>query len=126
MSGQLKFKVISFLIAISIIGILLCCFLRKITPYMTINLLIPTLSIYAINYFRLYSLHQGSKLFRKFKFWWTFSKFQKASKSINHTQNFMAKMLLNLPISSNETEMRSYLDIKNHFGEKVPVHDESF
>jgi 7-keto-8-aminopelargonate synthetase-like enzyme len=42
------------------------------------------------------------------------------SKSINHSQLFLAKYLLDIEIKEDENELTSFTEVKNHLGEKWP------
>lgn len=67
------------------------------------------------------------KWFRKLKFLLNLRKLKKQSRSINQTQVFLAKYLLNLPIENNEEEVKAFNDLVGHYGKKwpfmVPVKD---
>ena len=60
------------------------------------------------------------KLFRKAKFVLNMKKLSKQAKSLNQTQVFLGKYLLNMPIDEDEDEIKSYNDIASHFGKDWP------
>jgi 7-keto-8-aminopelargonate synthetase-like enzyme len=63
---------------------------------------------------------ENTKVVKKFKFLWKMKKIKTQAKSINQAMTLLAKNLLNLPIEENEDEVKSYLDIKNLYGENWP------
>jgi len=63
---------------------------------------------------------EESKLMKKLLFILSLRKLKKQSKSINQTQTLLGKFLLDIPIKEDEDEVMSYMDIKNHYGDKWP------
>ncbi len=58
--------------------------------------------------------------FRKLKFVLNMKKLSKQAKSINQTQVFLGKYLLNMPIDEDEDEVKSYNDIAKFYGKDWP------
>jgi 7-keto-8-aminopelargonate synthetase-like enzyme len=58
--------------------------------------------------------------FRKAKFILNMRKLSKQAKSLNQTQVFLGKYLLNMPIDEDESEVKSYNDIASRFGKDWP------
>ena len=58
--------------------------------------------------------------FRKAKFILNMRKLSKQAKSLNQTQVFLGKYLLNMPIDEDESEVKSYNDISSRFGKDWP------
>lgn len=56
----------------------------------------------------------------KIKFYFEIKPYLKAAKSLNHSTTLMGKFLRNMPVKQGETEVDSYTDIMNNFGEKWP------
>ena len=70
---------------------------------------------------------QKYKWFRKLAFVWRFKQLKSKSKSLNHTQLLLTKTLLNIHIEDQESEVKSFNDVRDHFGDMwafmVPVKD---
>ena len=78
------------------------------------------LFLIADKYFKIEHKIKSTKLYNTISTLLYLRKLKKQSKSINQSQVFLGKYLLNLPIEENEEEVKSFIDIKNYFGEKWP------
>jgi 7-keto-8-aminopelargonate synthetase-like enzyme len=88
--------------------------------YLTILLFIVLNTTFAFFFYKLNDPKSRARLIKKLKFWWQFRKLQKQAKSYNQLQVFLGKYFLKLPMVPNEDEVKSYLDISNHYGDKWP------
>lgn len=57
---------------------------------------------------------------QKLSLWWDLRNIQKKSKSLNQAQCMMIKYLFDVPIADNETELKTFRDVQNHFNEEFP------
>lgn len=108
---------IALLSLVTIILLFISTFAAKISFFILIKLIL----------FKFILVHYGwdkhienSKIVNKVKFLWKMKKIKTQAQSINQALTLMAKSLLNLPIEENEEEVKSYLDIKNLYGDDWP------
>jgi hypothetical protein len=60
------------------------------------------------------------KTYKKMKVYYKFKKILKPARSFNHKTTLLIKYGLNAPISEKETELQTFLDMKNKLGEVYP------
>jgi len=77
-------------------------------------------TILLISFYLLLSSDYGKKKLEQLKFYQEIKPYLKHSKSLNHSTTLMGKYLCDLPCKENETEIDSFNDIMNHYGERWP------
>jgi len=116
----------------SIIGVLFInagCFYFSRIAFIFFTLVFISLLMlkFAWEKLNLEKILQKYKWFRKFRFMMVLRKFRKMSKSINQTQVYVSKYLLGIPVLDDETEVKSFTDVKNsqepNWPFMVPVKD---
>jgi 7-keto-8-aminopelargonate synthetase-like enzyme len=108
---------LALLSIVTIILLFISQFAAKISFFLLIKLIL--LKFILVHYG--WDKHlENTKIVKKVKFLWKMKKIKTQSKTINQSMTLMAKTLLNLPIEENEDEVKSYLDIKNLYGENWP------
>jgi 7-keto-8-aminopelargonate synthetase-like enzyme len=114
---RLFFLILALLSLITIVLLFVSKYAAKISFIVLINFIL--LKFILVHYG--WDKHlENSKVVKKLKFLWKMRKIKTQAKSINQSLTLMAKSLLKLPIEENEEEIKSYLDIKNLYGEDWP------
>jgi 7-keto-8-aminopelargonate synthetase-like enzyme len=109
--------VLATLSIITVILLFISQFAAKITFFILIKVI---LGKFIMIYYGWDKHLENTKVVKKLKFMWKMKKIKAQAKSLNQSMTLMAKSLLNLPIDENEDEVKSYLDIKNSYGEDWP------
>ena len=78
------------------------------------------LAIFTIVCYLVYVSDWGKNTIEKLKVYRELRPYLKASRSLNHSTTLLGKFLCGLPVKNGETEVDSFNDIKEHYGEKWP------
>lgn len=75
--------------------------------------------IFAIGFY-VYHSEFGQRQKEKLKIMMQIRPYLRASKSLNHSTTLISKFIIGLPLKKNETEVDTFNDIKDYFGERWP------
>lgn len=77
-------------------------------------------SALAVGGYLLFTSEYGQKKISQFKIYQQVKPYLKASKSLNHATTLIGKFIIGMPLKENETEITTFNEIKDNFGQKWP------
>jgi 7-keto-8-aminopelargonate synthetase-like enzyme len=101
--------------AFAIVNVVLLPISAYFSTTITIGLLVLLITAYLF-----ISSEYGKKQMDKLKIYMEIRPYLKASKSLNHSTTLIGKYITGLPVKLDETEVETFNEIKDHFGEKWP------
>jgi len=100
-------------------NVLAIAFAAYFSLYLSLLFLALLITVYLV-----YTSEYGQKAIEKFLIYRSIRPYLNASKSLNHSTTLIAKYLVGLPVKQGESELETFIEIKDHLGDKWPFMNE--